>query len=111
MCILDLGMTLVYEFHCRYIKVKYGSRARLLFTDTDSLAYKIETKDFCKDIGDNMKDKFDTGNYPIDHPSCITTRLNKKVISRIMKDDDGSQTTKFVRLRSKLHSYLMDDDS
>ena len=38
------------DFHYNYTKAKYGSKLKLLFTDTDSLTYEIETKDFYKDI-------------------------------------------------------------
>ena len=33
------------EFHCDYIKNKYGNNARLLITDSDSLIHKIKTED------------------------------------------------------------------
>ena len=55
MCILDLSKTIMYEFHYKYIKQKYGDKAKLLFTDTDSLMYEIKTEDFYKDISGDVK--------------------------------------------------------
>ena len=63
MCIIDLSKMLMYDFHYNYIKKKYGDRARLLFTDTDSLTYEIEAEDVYKDFW-NDKDMFDNSNYP-----------------------------------------------
>ena len=56
MCILDLSKTIMYEFHFKYIKPKYGNKAKLLFTDTDSLMYEIKTEDFYKDITGDVID-------------------------------------------------------
>ena len=48
--ILELSKLLMYEFHYKYIKSKYS--ANLLFTDTDSLVYEIET-DIYEDYYEN----------------------------------------------------------
>ena len=49
MCILGLSKMLMHDFHYNYIKKKYNDRARLLFTDTDSLTYEIEAEDVYKE--------------------------------------------------------------
>ena len=100
--ILDLSKTLMCEFHYDYIKPKYGDKARLLFTDTDSLCYEIKTEDFYEDISADVPRRFDTSNYPKDNPIA---GHNKKIIG-MMKDEAGGKIiTEFVGLRSKLYAY------
>jgi hypothetical protein len=109
--ILDISKTMMYDFHYNFIKEMYGNKAKLLFTDTDSLCYEIETTDFYKDINPYVKDMFDTSNYPKDHPSGITTGCNKKVLG-MMKDECGGKVmTEFVGLRAKSYAYTMMDST
>ena len=107
-CILDLSKTLMYDFHYNYIVKKYGPKQKLLFTDTDSLAYEIKTDDFYQDINEDVPEKFDTSNYAKNHPSGIKTGYNKKVIGMMKDECGGKQITEFVGLRAKMYSYKVD---
>ena len=107
MGILDLSKTILYDFHYNYIKPMYGDKASLLFTDTDSLMYEIETEDFYKDISGDVKNRFDTSDYPDNHPSGIPTGCNKKVLGVFKDEATGKCIKEFVGLRAKLYSFRM----
>ena len=107
MCILDLSKSLMYDFHYNFIKNTYENKAKLLFTDTDSLMYEIETEDFYKDISNDVKNRFDTSDYPPNHPSGIPTGCNKKVLGMFKDEAAGKIMEEFVGLRAKLYSYKM----
>ena len=109
MCILDLSKTIMFDFHYNYIKPKYGDKAKLLFTDTDSLMYEIQTEDFYKDISGDVKNRFDTSDYPENHPSKIPTGINKKVLGMFKDEAAGKIIKEFVGLRAKLYSFKMEE--
>ena len=111
MSILDLSKFLMCDFHYNYIKSKYEDNAKLIFTDTDSLAYEIKTKDFYKDINPDIEKWFDTSDYPTNHPSGIKTGLNSKMLGMFKDEAGGKQIVEFVGLRVKLYSYKMFDGS
>ena len=107
MCILDLSKTLMYDFHYNYIKQKYGDKAKLLFTDTDSLTYEIETEDVYQDFW-NDKDKFDNSDYPVSFQ--YFSKANKKVIGKFKDEAAGMPIKEFIGLRSKMYSYKKEDN-
>ena len=102
--ILDLSQLLVYEFHYKYIKSKY--RANVLFTDTDSLVYEIETEDVYEDF---YKDKnlFDCSDYPL--YSKFFDPANKKVLGKMKDVFKGKIISEFIGLKSKMYSLIAVD--
>ena len=80
---------------------------KLLFTDTDSLAYEIKPNDFYKDINPDIQKRIDTNDYPANRPFGIKTGVNSKVLG-MFKDEAGEKPiVEFVGLRAKLYSYKM----
>ena len=64
-------------------------------------------EDFYKDISADVKRRFDTSDYPPNHPSGIPSGLNKKVIGMFTDEVGGDIIDEFVWLRAKLYSYKM----
>ena len=105
--ILDISNITMYEFWYDYVKIKYQDKARLCYMDTDKFVVNIKTKDFYKDISQDVNKRFDTSNYSFERP--LPTGVNKKVIG-LMKDELGSDViTEFVALRPKAYSYITND--
>ena len=107
MWILDLSKMLMYDFHYNYIKKKYGNRAKLLFTDTDSLTYEIKAKDVYKDFW-NDKEMFDNSDYPENSPYYCNA--NKKDIGKFKDEACGVPIVEFIGLKSKMYSYIKDNE-
>ncbi len=102
MSILDLSKTLMYRFHHEYVKPKWGDKVNLLFTDTDSLCYEIETDDVYEDIKNDLNEWFDTSNYDEDHPNGLRSNKNKKVIGFYKDECGGKFISEFVRTQSQI---------
>ena len=101
----------MYEYWYGYIKPKYGDRAKLCYTDTDSFVIYIETEDFYKDIANDVERWFDTSNYDENDERPLPIGKNKKVIGLFKDELGGKIITEFVALRAKAYAYLMEDGS
>ena len=101
MAILDLSKLHMYRFHYDVIKKKYGEKAILLFTDTDSLCYQIQTDDMYADMKRDGH-LYDLSNFPKDSPFYDET--NKKTLGCFKDECDGAAPGEFCGLRPKMYS-------
>ena len=80
MSILDISKILMYELWYYYINPKYGDKAKLCYTDTDSFIIHIITEDFFEDISNDVENWFDTSNYDKNDKRPLAICKNKKNI-------------------------------
>ena len=85
----------------------YGSRASLLYTDTDSFIIKLKTKDINSDLI-KIKSHLDTSNFPPSHR--LYSKDNASKIG-FFKSEIGSQNINiFISTKAKSYHYICDDE-
>ena len=106
---LELSKILMYKFWCDYVKPKYSEKIKLCYMDADSFFAYTKAANVYKDIAEDIETRFDTSYYELDKP--LPKGKNTKVIE-LMKDElGGKMMIKFVGLRAKTYSCLIDDGS
>ena len=118
LAILELSKNPITGWHYGYIKKLYpGPLSTLLFSDTDSLCYRIRTKDVYADMLAHA-DEFDWSGYPPTHPVfngmsekdvAELRRRNKKVLLKMKDELDGYRMSEFVGVRAKCYSFEIDE--
>jgi hypothetical protein len=107
-CILDLSKLHMQRFHYDVIRAKYGQRARLCFTDTDSLCYHIATKDVYSELFASHADEMDYSPY------AATGRIDfgdydkdqhKKITGKFKDECEMGVMREFRGLRSKVYRF------
>ena len=111
MSILDISKILMYKFWYDYISPKYGDKAKLCYTDTDSFIIYIKTEDFFEDISNDVKKWFDTSNCCKNDKRPLPIGMIKKVPGLFKDELGGKIITEFVVLRAKAYAYLDDGGS
>ena len=105
--VLELSKLHMYDYHYNHVMKKYGpSKAKLLFTDTDSLTYLITTGNIYQDMKHD-EHLYDFSEYPKDH--LLFSESNKKVIGKFKDETAGVPIVEFVGLRAKMYSMLAKD--
>lgn len=99
--ILDLSKLFLYEFHYKF-KEYFNENVKLLFSDTDSLAYSCKTKNIFLDFW-HFRDMMDFSDYPKDH--FLFSEKNKKKIGCLKDEGNSKIFTHFIGLAPKLYSF------
>ena len=71
----------------------------------------IKTDDFCRDISADLNKWLDTSNFNKNDNRPLITEIgkNKKVLGKFKDELGGKIMKKFVALRAKTYSFLIDD--
>lgn len=101
MAVLDLSKVLMYDFYYGHIKEKYGEKANMAYTDTDSMILEVETDSFYDDMKQNLE-MYDTSDFPVNNVYNMPL-VNKKVPGLFKDELNGGIMTEFVGLRSKMY--------
>ena len=104
--VMERSKLRMYDFRYNHMKVKYphADQLRLLFTDTDSVAYAVQTENIYEDMASDAATEYDFSEYPINHPLYDTS--NRKALG-FFKDELNSIPMKgFVGLGQKCYAFL-----
>ena len=82
---------------------------RLCYTDTDSFLMHIKTDYFYKDISADVDKWFNTSNFNKSDNRPLEIGKNKHVLGKFKDEIGGKIMTKFIALRAKTYSFLIDE--
>ena len=87
------------------MKKKYPGpdQLSLLFTDTDSLAYRVHTTDIYRDMAEDAEEYFDFSEYPFTHP--LYSIANRRKLGKFKDEFNSICADKFAGLRPKCYAF------
>ena len=86
------------------VKYPRPDQLRLLFTDTDSLAYAGQAEDIYRNMAEDAATHYDFSEYPLDHP--LYSAKNRKAIGFFKDELNSVPMRRFVGLRPKCYAFL-----
>ena len=88
--------------HYDQMRPRYGNRILVVYKDTDSLLYRVETNDLYEDMA-QFKHLLDLLDYPSDH--VLYDPSNKKFPLTMTDELNGHVLKECVLLRSEMYSF------
>jgi hypothetical protein len=105
--VLDLSKVYMAEFYYNYMQKKYNNKMELIYTDTDSFVFDIETEDLYKDMWEN-KHLFDLSDSKNEQ---YHSNENKKVVGMMKCETELKPIQEFIALCPKSYSFLLDGEN
>jgi hypothetical protein len=100
--VLELSKLHMYHMHYNIFKKFYSDKLSLVYIDTDSFIYEIETDDIYEDFQEHFNEYLDTSNYPKQH--FLYSEINKKKLGLMKDETAGQPILEFIGLKPKLYS-------
>ena len=107
--VLEYSKHYMYSLHYKLFKDYYKNNIQLIYTDTDSLIYEIQTDKYYDDLKNYFAPIMDFSNFDKSHP--LFSEKNKKLIGYLKSEYGEKNMNEFVGLKSKLYSILYDEIS
>ena len=103
----------VYMYWCASsifvtLKINVVKKSRLLLTEICILMYEIKIEDVYEEFSKN-KEMFDFCSYS--DQSKYYDDASKLALGKMKEETGGVAIEEFVRLKSKMYSFLLDDNS
>lgn len=105
--ILELSKMIMYAYYFDVLKEAFGSRIKLLYTDTDSFVLELKSDDLLRDLN-AIRHTLDTSNF-IKSGHYLSELYSRQFTSELFyfKSEVGSdEILAFVAIRSKVYTLI-----
>ena len=105
--ILELSKMIMYSYYFDVLKKAFGSRIKLLYTDTDSFVLELKSDDLLRDLN-AIRHTLDTSNF-IKSGHYLSELYSRQFASELFyfKSEVGSdEILAFVAIRSKVYTLI-----
>ena len=99
--VLEKSKRYMYHLHYDVFKSHYGENIKLLYTDTDSFIYNVQTSDIYKDLTTHFSHLMDFSDYSDNHQ--LKSNENKKKIGFLKDETNGDPIEEFIAIKSKMY--------
>ena len=105
--ILEVSKLIMYTYYFDVLKTSFGSRIKLLYTDTDSYIVELTSRNLLEDLK-SIQSTLDTSNFPSENHylSELFSLENASDLFYFKSEVGGDDILAFVAVRAKVYSLI-----